>query len=178
MSSNANTESQQNLLNRPRRLHHAAWATRNQEATRQFYEDVVGLPMTACWSEKTPTGREYCHTFFEIGDGGAVVFFQWADQDENRIELKSPGHLALECDAVTQQRIKGSLEAAGYETELKDHGYCVSLYVFDPNNLRVEFTIDHPDVVQINTDYQSDAHGNLKRWLSGDHQVNNDIRNH
>jgi hypothetical protein len=32
--------------------------------------------------------------------------------------------------------------------------------------------------VQINTDYQSDAHGNLKRWLSGDHQVNNDIRNH
>ena len=87
MSSNANTESQQNLLNRPRRLHHAAWVTRDQEATRQFYEDVVGLPMTACWSEKTPTGREYCHTFFEIGDGGAVVFFS------GRTRMKTPSSL-------------------------------------------------------------------------------------
>lgn len=162
----------------PRRLHHAAWVTRDQEATRHFYEDIVGLPMTACWNEKTPAGREYCHTFFEIGDGGAIVFFQWADQDENPIELASPGHLALECDAQTQARIKTSLEDAGYQTELKNHGYCVSLYVFDPNNLRLEFTVDHPEVTQIHADYQSDAHGNLKRWLSGDHAVNNDIRGH
>ena len=165
-------------LRRPNRLHHAAWVTRDQEATRHFYEDIIGLPMTACWNEKTPTGREYCHTFFEIGDGGAVVFFQWADQDENPIELKSPGHLALECDAETQSRIKQRLEDAGCDTELKNHGYCVSLYVFDPNNLRVEFTVDHPDVVKINETYQADPHANLRRWMSGDHTVLNDIRGH
>jgi glyoxylase I family protein len=167
-----------NASKQPRRLHHAAWVTRDQEATRHFYEDIVGMPMTQCWNEKTPTGREYCHTFFEIGDGGAVVFFQWADQDENPIELTSPGHLALECDTETQQRIKGSLENAGYETELKDHGYCVSLYVFDPNNLRLEFTVDHSDVARIQADYQADPHANLKRWMSGDHAVNNNIRGH
>ena len=55
------------------RLHHAAWVTNDKEATRHFYEDVIGLPMTACWKEKTPAGVEYCHTSFEIGDGGAIV---------------------------------------------------------------------------------------------------------
>lgn len=163
---------------RPRRLHHAAWVTRDQEATRQFYEELIGLPMTACWNEKTPDGRKYCHTFFEIADGGAVVFFQWADQDENPIELKSPGHLALECDAETQAKTKQRLEAAGYTTELKNHGYCVSLYVYDPNNLRLELTVDHPDVVNIHETLQADPHAHLRRWMSGDHTVNNDIRGH
>jgi glyoxylase I family protein len=167
------------VLKRPRRLHHAAWITRDQEATRAFYEDIVGLPMTACWKEKAPaTGREYCHTFFEIGDGGAIVFFQWDDQEENPVELKSPGHLALECDAETQQAIKRRLEAAGYETRLTDHGYCVSLYVNDPNNLRLEFTVDHPDMERIYAEHAPKAHQYLREWLSGDHSVNNNVRPH
>lgn len=177
MSTGTATSAVRAQLKRPRRLHHAAWVTRDQEATRHFYEDIVGLPMVASWNEKAPsTGREYCHTFFEIGDGGAIVFFQWADQDENPIELASPGHLALECDAETQAGIKERLEAAGYETRLTDHGYCVSLYVNDPNNLRLEFTVDHPDVERIYAEHTPNAHAHLKRWLAGDHTVNNDIR--
>ena len=71
-------------VSRPRRLHHAAWVTRDQEATRHFYEDVLGLPLVATWAERAPaTGREYCHTFFALGDGGALAFFQYADQDEH-----------------------------------------------------------------------------------------------
>jgi glyoxylase I family protein len=45
-------------VSRPRRLHHAAWVTRDQEATRHFYEDIIGLPLVATWAEKAPsTGR-------------------------------------------------------------------------------------------------------------------------
>lgn len=177
MSTDTATSAVRAEVERPRRLHHAAWVTRDQEATRRFYEDVLGLPLVASWNEKAPsTGREYCHTFFEIGDGGAIVFFQWADQDENPIELTSPGHLALECDAETQAGISERLEAAGYETRLTDHGYCVSLYVNDPNNLRLEFTVDHPDVERIYAEQTPNAHAHLKRWLAGDHTVNNDIR--
>lgn len=161
----------------PRRLHHAAWVTRDMEVTRRFYEDVVGLPLTATWAEKnSATGREYCHTFFEIGDGGALAFFQWADQDENPIELVSPGHIAFECDAETQARIKQSLEDAGYETRVTDHGYCVSLYVDDPNNLRLEFTVDHPEIERIMTGQRGSAHADLERWLAGDHTPNNEMR--
>ena len=166
-------------VSRPRRLHHAAWVTRDQEATRHFYEDILGIPLVATWAEKSPaTGREYCHTFFTFGDGGALAFFQYADQDEHPVELQSPGHLAFECDADTQQGIKERLEANGYELRETDHGYCVSLYVTDPNNLRLEFTVDHPDVEQINTYQRTHAHAALQRWLAGDHTPNNDFRPH
>ncbi|MCB1742644.1 MAG: VOC family protein [Gammaproteobacteria bacterium] len=161
----------------PRRLHHAAWVTRDQEATRHFYEDIIGLPLTATWAERNPrTGVEYCHTFFEIGDGGALAFFQYADQEDNPVELKSPGHIAFECDAGTQGGIKRRLEEAGYETRLTDHGYCLSLYVNDPNNLRLEFTVDHAGLEDVMQQRRDDAHETLARWLAGDHTPNNHIR--
>ncbi|MFF7651591.1 hypothetical protein ACFZCY_19435 [Streptomyces sp. NPDC007983] len=33
------------------RLHHHAWTVDDQEATRRFHEDVIGLPLPATWSE-------------------------------------------------------------------------------------------------------------------------------
>ena len=166
-------------VSRPRRLHHAAWVTRDQEATRHFYEDILGLPLVATWAERAPaTGREYCHTFFALDDGGALAFFQYADQDEHPVDLHSPGHIAFECNAETQQGIKERLEANGYPVRVTDHGYCVSLYVTDPNNLRLEFTVDHPELEQINADQLAHAHAALQRWLAGDHTPNNDFRPH
>src|SRR5262245_15567462 len=89
-------------VRKPRRLPHAAWVTRDSEATRHFYEDVLGLPLVATWVERSPmpsgATREYVHTFFAFADGGALAFFQHADQDERPIDLNSPGHLAFECD--------------------------------------------------------------------------------
>jgi glyoxylase I family protein len=50
--------------------------------------------------------------------------------------------------------------------------------VTDPNNLRLEFTVDHPELEQINADQLAHAHEALQRWLSGDHTPNNDFRPH
>ncbi|HEX9807419.1 MAG TPA: VOC family protein, partial [Alteraurantiacibacter sp.] len=33
----------------PSRLHHTAYVTEDLEATRAFYEDVIGLPLSATW---------------------------------------------------------------------------------------------------------------------------------
>src|SRR5437763_6324855 len=33
----------------PLRLHHNAYVCANQERTRHFYEDIVGLPLVATW---------------------------------------------------------------------------------------------------------------------------------
>ena len=33
------------------RLHHTAYLTKDQEATRHFYEDILGFPLLATWSE-------------------------------------------------------------------------------------------------------------------------------
>lgn len=59
---------------------------------------------------------------------------------------------------------------------LRDHGYCRSLYVQDPNGLRVELSVDHPGAEKIARKRKTDAHDVLKRWLAGDHSSNNTYR--
>ena len=96
----------------PQRLHHHAFVVRDQEATRNFYEDVIGMPLVATWCEQENVrGRErtYCHTFFELADGSALAFFQFlepADYDE--LASNDPGtlnHVALAVDADGQRAI-------------------------------------------------------------------------
>jgi catechol 2,3-dioxygenase-like lactoylglutathione lyase family enzyme len=51
------------------RLHHHAFVVRDQEATRRFYEDVVGLPLVTTWCEEEDFGdgpTAYCHTFYQL----------------------------------------------------------------------------------------------------------------
>ncbi len=171
----------------PVRLHHNAYLTRDQEATRHFYEDIIGMPLVATWTEVDHLfGKErvYCHTFYGLGDGGALAFFQFAHQDDQQEfdpELTpSPfRHIALFVDEETQDAIKARLDASEYggdSTYVLEHGYCRSLYATDPNGLLLEFTLDHPDAEQINKTRSALAHADLKRWLSGDHSSNNTYR--
>jgi hypothetical protein len=59
-----------------------------------------------------------------------------------------------------------------------NHGYCLSLYVKTPDGLRLEFAVDAPDVDAINAMRKADAHSELKRWMAGERQPNNDDRPH
>ena len=79
---------------------------------------------------------------------------------------------------VTFEAIDGRLAAAGVPRRQTDHGYCVSLYATSPDGLRVEFTVDPANVEDINAVRRADAHAELKRWLAGDHAVNNLERAH
>jgi hypothetical protein len=57
-----------------------------------------------------------------------------------------------------------------------DHGFCRSMYVESPDGLITEFTADAADADRIDAIRRADAHSELKRWLAGDHRVNNDLR--
>jgi catechol 2,3-dioxygenase-like lactoylglutathione lyase family enzyme len=171
----------------PNRLHHTAYVTKDLEATRRFYEDVIGLPLVATWCEKDVlfgAERTYCHCFFGLGDGGALAFFQFASPEDQALfdpELTpSPfRHIALHVDADTQAEIAERIKAAGYvepDTFVLEHGYCRSLYVNDPNGMVLEFTVDAPEAESINSARRADAHQELKRWLAGDHRTNNNYR--
>jgi glyoxylase I family protein len=173
--------------NLPSRLHHTAYVTRDLEATRKFYEDVIGLPLMATWCEKDMlfgAERVYCHLFFGLGDGGALAFFQFANKgDQEQFGPVMPftpfHHIALNVDKETQQGIEKRLKEARYKEPqafVLEHGYCRSVYVTDPNGMIVEFTLDHPDVEKINRTRRADAHAELKRWLGGDHTSNNTYR--
>ncbi len=72
----------------PSRLHHTAYTSKDLEATRHFYEDIIGLPLIATWCEKDELfGKErtYCHCFFGLGDGGALAFFQFANKEDEAL---------------------------------------------------------------------------------------------
>jgi glyoxylase I family protein len=171
----------------PSRLHHTAYVTRDLEATRKFYEELIGLPLVATWCEIDElfgAERVYCHLFFELGDGGALAFFKFAKrEDEELFGPKMPAspfhHIALNVDQETQQAIEQRLAAAGYkepQSFVLDHGYCRSVYVTDPNGLILEFTLDNPRALEINRDRRASAHADLKRWMAGDHTSNNTYR--
>jgi len=171
----------------PSRLHHTAYVTRDLEATRAFYEDLIGLPLLATWCESDMlfgAMRTYCHVFFGLADGGALAFFQFADKaDGERFGPKMPEtpfhHIALKVDESVQAGIEKRLQAAGYvepKMYVLEHGYCRSLYAEDPNGMIVEFTVDHPKMAEINATRLKTAHAELKRWLGGDHTSNNTYR--
>lgn len=169
------------------RLHHTAYVTKDQEATRAFYEDILGFPLQATWSETDElfgAERVYCHTFFGLADGSALAFFQFANKEDQDLfdpEL-SPSpfrHIALKVEAEAQIELHKRLQDAAWKPEgtyILEHGYCRSLYTEDPNGMLVEFTVDVEGMDEVNSDRQNDAHETLKKWLAGDHTSNNTYR--
>ncbi len=171
----------------PNRLHHTAYVTSDLEATRHFYEDVLGIPLIATWCEKDMlfgAERTYCHCFFGLGDGSALAFFQFADPDDQKLfgppMPESPfHHIALHVDADTQAQIEARIRAAGYtepQTYTLEHGYCRSVYIKDPNGMILEFTYDAPSAAELEADKRATAQADLARWLGGDHSINNTYR--
>lgn len=169
----------------PQRLHHYAFVVRDQEANRRFFEDVLGIPLVATWCERAFNNTlrrevDYCHTFFGLGDGGALAFFQYADAEAyERLKPTRPEvghHIALKVDRETYDEISRRLVAADIPRRETDHGYCRSLYVSSPDGLRVEFTVDPPDADEIAALRLADCHAELDRWLKGDRRPNNDVR--
>ena len=189
MTTAASTESSSSIgaSSLPSRLHHNAYVTKDQEATRAFYEGIIGLPLVATWTEVDElfgAERTYAHTFYGLGDGSALAFFQFVQPDDQALfgpELpNSPFiHIALKVTAEVQQSIEERLASAGWrpdDTYVLEHGYCRSLYTSDPNGLLLEFTVDADNADAINATRRSSAQQDLQRWLSGDHSSNNFYR--
>jgi catechol 2,3-dioxygenase-like lactoylglutathione lyase family enzyme len=172
----------------PLRMHHRAIVVRDQEATRHFMEDILGIPLVATWCEKTfmpEVGREvaYCHTFYGLDDGSAIAFFQFADADIQEMTLRTHfpevpryDHIAIKATRATQNEIIARLEAAGVKYRTTNHGYCKSVYVTLPDGLYLEFADDPPDLEEIDRLRRADAHESLARWMKGDLFINNDYR--
>jgi hypothetical protein len=133
------------------------------EATRHFYEDLIGMPLTATWCEADELfGKErvYCHCFFGLADGSALAFFQFANPED-------------------QALVEDCLKKAGFKEPgffVLDHGYCRSIYVTDPNGMILELTTGNPEAAEGDKKRRATAHAGLKRWLTGDRHSNNTFR--
>jgi catechol 2,3-dioxygenase-like lactoylglutathione lyase family enzyme len=166
------------------RAHHVANVAKDPGKTRAFYEDVIGLPLVATWTETNTFSElpdrevEYCHVFFALGDGSALAFFAFADDDVyEALAPRTSGfvHSAIAVTREVQDQMRERLEAAGSPSFSIEHGYCTSLYAKDPDGHTLEFTCEPQNAMEIATWQQETAHDTLARWLAGDRTPNNDL---
>jgi catechol 2,3-dioxygenase-like lactoylglutathione lyase family enzyme len=132
-------------------LNHVAYRCRDAEETRHFYEDILGLPLIhVVRGDVVSTGEQgiFAHLFFEMTDGSCVAFFDLGDNVAGEPSPNTPGwvnHLALQVDSEAKvDEAKARLVAAGIEVlgpKLHD-GQFRSIYFFDPNGVRLEFTVN------------------------------------
>jgi catechol 2,3-dioxygenase-like lactoylglutathione lyase family enzyme len=170
-----------------RQLFHHAFRARDSEATRHFYEDLIGMPLIASFVEtrvpSTGAPTNYIHTYFGLGDGGALAFFQFAEGNSGASGFEPVSsfdqHIALYMDSIDSLRETGArLAADGVPVRETDHGYCLSLYVHDPNGLQVELAVDVPATEEIMAAARLTARATLDEWLAGARGGNNRWRQH
>jgi len=155
-----------------RGLHHFAWRCRDAEETREFYEDILGLPLAhLIRQDHVPSTGEYCpyvHIFFRMADGSFIAFFDLGDDEASLPSPNTPAwvnHIALEVGSLEEiMQAKKRLEEAGVKVlGITDHEIVKSIYFFDPNGFRVELTV--PTVPQSVMDaHATVAHRELARW--------------
>jgi catechol 2,3-dioxygenase-like lactoylglutathione lyase family enzyme len=136
------------------RMHHFAWRCRDAEETRAFYEDLLGLPLAhIVRADHVPSTGAYCpyvHLFFQLKDNSFIAFFDLGDNQNADPSPNTPAwvnHFAMKVESLEAlHRFKQRLEAAGVEVlGPTDHGFLQSIYFFDPNGIRLEFTVEMTD---------------------------------
>ena len=130
-------------------LHHAAFRCRDSEETRRFYEDFLGLPLEEAFEiRQTQTGRStsVLHTFFRMGDGSCMAFFEAPDRPfEFKAQHDFDLHVALEVEPDELDAKFEQGKALGIETRgISDHGFIRSIYFRDPNGYVVELSAKKP----------------------------------
>ena len=156
-----------------RGLHHAAYRCRDAEETRHFYEDILGMRLVhVVTADHVSTGQttSFAHVFFEMTDGSCIAFFDLGDNIKAEPSPNTPAwvnHIAFKVkDADALNAMKARLEANKIDVVgITDHEFVHSIYFFDPNGVRLEFTTQ---VVSDNEmkKYANEAHAELKAWQS------------
>jgi glyoxylase I family protein len=155
-----------------RRIHHQAYACWDSEETRHFYEDILEMPLIETVVIEDPVrndGSRYCYTFFEIGDGNTLAFFEHMSLVHPKYFNERSAchrHVVFEVEGdTTVQRFKHKLDAAGVANTLKNLAMSLSLRFNDPNGLILEFMTKVRRSSGFEKTSRSSAHAELQRWL-------------
>ncbi|MEU4191601.1 VOC family protein [Kribbella sp. NPDC026611] len=122
-----------------RGLHHTALLCSDVERTVQFYQGVLGFPLTEIVGNRDYEGSN--HFFFDIGNGNLLAFFDFPGLELGPYAEVLGGlhHLAISVEPANWARLKDNLDQAGVEY-LEESG--TSLYFRDPDGARIELIAD------------------------------------
>ena len=172
-------------------VHHLALNTDDMKMTVDFYAGVLGMRLvhamkvppgigTGPGNRGNPPFEEIRHYFFDMGRDGLLAFFEMpkgAKQKGDRNALGAMQHVSFAVSPESQARIRAGLEAhkIPYDGPLEILPGIFSIYVFDPNDIRLEFSCQpsngegEPRIVPQVTQTKAEALREL-RSLTGDDQ--------
>jgi catechol 2,3-dioxygenase-like lactoylglutathione lyase family enzyme len=133
---------------RPRMFAHVAYMSRDTQATANFYSGILGMEfVNAVLDHKIPSTGEpipYFHSFFRLGDGSTIAFFEAPDLPP----LQDPPHPAYRTFQHVAFQVATPADVDGWHAWLKecgvevlgpvDHKISYSIYFHDPNGIRLE----------------------------------------
>ncbi|HUZ74851.1 MAG TPA: VOC family protein [Stellaceae bacterium] len=142
-------------------IHHLALNTDDMKATVDFYAGVLGMRLVHAM--KVPPGlgsgpgnrgnppfEEIRHYFFDMGRDALLAFFEipkGAKPTGDRDAIAMMQHVSFAVAPDSQARIRVRLEANGYvyQGPIEVLPGVHSIYVFDPNGIRLEFSCQPGD---------------------------------
>jgi catechol 2,3-dioxygenase-like lactoylglutathione lyase family enzyme len=132
---------------------HISLGTLDMDATRAFYEGVLGFEAVRCDIIKVKEGGQIRHVFFATGDGQLLAFMEPRgvpgvpvefDASLNRPLGMPEGVYHFAFEAGTQAELEAKrdeLIRKGVKvTPVVDHDWAKSIYFKDPNGLMLEYS--------------------------------------
>jgi catechol 2,3-dioxygenase-like lactoylglutathione lyase family enzyme len=137
-------------------VHHLALNTDDMKMTMDFYAGVLGMRLihamkvppglgTGPGNRGNPPFEQIRHYFFDMGRDGLLAFFEMpkgAKQRGDRNALGAMQHVSFAVSPASQATICERLTAHGvpFDGPLEILPGIFSIYVFDPNDIRLEFS--------------------------------------
>jgi catechol 2,3-dioxygenase-like lactoylglutathione lyase family enzyme len=122
-----------------RGLHHTALISSDVETTIDFYQGVLGFPLTELIENRDYPGSS--HFFFDIGNSNLLAFFDFPGLDVGPYAEVLGGlhHCAISVDPERWHALVARLDEAGVEHVVHSG---VSVYFRDPDGARIELIAD------------------------------------
>jgi catechol 2,3-dioxygenase-like lactoylglutathione lyase family enzyme len=122
-------------------VHHITFVGSNREATIDFYEGVLGMPLVM--EQPNLDVPDETHLYFDAGDGRLITFFvrptRVNDSTPNPEGIGNLHHIAYTVSRATYTQVARRLNERGiWNTGNIDRGFMDSIYFRDPNGQLLE----------------------------------------
>lgn len=134
-------------------VHHITLVGSTRQSAIDFWQGALGMPFVL---EQPNLGKpDENHLYFDPGDGRLLTVFTNESREDARRhaprEIGCVEHIAFNVSRATFLQAPGRLRERGIEFIERDRGFMNSIYLHDPNGLKVElacYKFEPPDGVR------------------------------
>jgi catechol 2,3-dioxygenase-like lactoylglutathione lyase family enzyme len=131
-------------------VHHITIVGSTRQSALDFWEGTLGMPFV--FEQPNLGNPDENHLYFDPGDGRLLTVFTNESREDARRpaprEIGCVEHLALSVSRATFTQAPARLRTRGVEFIQRDRGFMDSIYLHDPNGLKIElacYKFEPPD---------------------------------